>query len=193
MQSSTTNDLCRLFGKACPRKASIPRLRLSTGCFSGTSMTSRPHSSYLLLLSTQISNGSIIGIVPAFQFTRTSISETLKQGSGRTGGTAIKQHTRKALVISEVALSLVLLIGAGLMIRSFWKLQNVDPGFDSSNTLTMSLALTWIRYSEPYQRLAFMERTIEQIRAVPGVVSVGITTKVPLTGGGSTQPFSVEG
>src|SRR5215813_4408790 len=137
--------------------------------------------------------GIIIGIVPALQFTRTSISETLKQGSGRTGGSPIKQHPRKALVISEVALSLVLLIGAGLMIRSFWKLQNVNPGFDSSNALTMSLVLTPIRYSEPHQRLAFVEQAMEQIRAVPGVVSVGTTTKVPLTGGGSTQPFSVEG
>ena len=137
--------------------------------------------------------GIIIGIVPALQFTRTSLSDTLKQGSGRSGGSSIKQHTRKALVVSEVALSLVLLIGAGLMIRSFWKLQNVDPGFDTSNTLTMSVVLNWIRYSEPHQRLAFAERTIEQIRAVPGVVSVGITTKLPLTGGGSTQPFTVEG
>ena len=137
--------------------------------------------------------GIIIGIVPALQFTRTSISDTLKQGSGRTGGSSIKQHTRKALVISEVALSLVLLIGAGLMIRSFWKLQNVDPGFDTSNALTMSVVLTPIRYSEPHQRLAFADRAIEQIRAVPGVVSVGATTRIPLAGGGSTQPFSVEG
>ena len=137
--------------------------------------------------------GIIIGIVPALQFTRTSISETLKQGSGRTGGTPIKQHTRKVLVISEVALSLVLLIGAGLMIRSFWKLQNVNPGFDTSNALTMSIVLNWSRYSEPHQRLAFADRAIEQIRAVPGVVSVGTTTKIPLAGGGSTQPFSVEG
>ena len=137
--------------------------------------------------------GIIIGIVPALQFTRTSISETLKQGSGRTGGSPIKQHTRKALVISEVALSLVLLIGAGLMIRSFWKLQNVDPGFDTRNALTMSVVLNWIRYSEPHQQLAFLDRATEQIRAVPGVVSVGVTTTVPLTGGGSTQPFSIEG
>ena len=137
--------------------------------------------------------GIIIGIVPALQFTRTSVSETLKQGSGRTGGSPIKQHTRKALVISEVALSLVLLIGAGLMIRSFWKLQNVDPGFDTSNALTMSVVLTPIRYSEPHQQLAFIDRAIEQIRAVPGVVSVGATTTVPLAGGGSTQPFSIEG
>jgi predicted permease len=137
--------------------------------------------------------GIIIGIMPALQFTRTSVSETLKQGPGRTGGSALKQHTRKALVISEVALSLVLLIGAGLMIRSFLKLQNVDPGFDTSNALTMSVVLTWTRYPEPHQRLAFFDRAIEQIRAVPGVVSVGATTKIPLTGGGSTQPFTVEG
>jgi putative ABC transport system permease protein len=137
--------------------------------------------------------GIIIGIVPALQFTRTSISETLKQGSGRSGGASLKQHTRKALVISEVALSLVLLIGAGLMIRSFWKLQNVNPGFDSSNALTMSVVLNWIRYPEAHQRIAFVDRAMEQIRAVPGVVSVGTTTKIPLTGGGSTQPFTREG
>ena len=137
--------------------------------------------------------GILIGIVPALQFTRSSISETLKQGSGRTGGSPIRQHTRKALVISEVALSLVLLIGAGLMIRSFWKLQNVDPGFDTSNALTMSLILNPIRYSEPHQQLAFIDRSIEQIRAVPGVVSVGATSTIPLAGRGSTQPFSIEG
>ena len=137
--------------------------------------------------------GIIIGIMPALQFTKTSVSETLKQGSGRTDGSSLKQYTRKALVISEVALSLVLLIGAGLMIRSFWKLQNVDPGFDTRNALTMSVVLTLNRYPEPQQRLAFVDQAIEKIRAVPGVVSVGTTTKIPLAGGGSTQPFSIEG
>ena len=137
--------------------------------------------------------GIMIGIVPALQFTKTNLTETLKQGSGRMGGTSLKQHTRKALVISEVALSLVLLIGAGLMIRSFWKLQNVDPGFDTSNALTMNVGLTNARYPEPHQRLAFVDRAMEQIRAVPGVVSVGTTTRIPLAGGGSTQPFTIEG
>lgn len=137
--------------------------------------------------------GIIIGIMPAVQFTKTSVSETLKQGSGRSGGSSLKQYTRKALVISEVALSLVLLIGAGLMIRSFWKLQNVDPGFDTRNALTMSVVLSPIRYSEPNQQLAFLDQALEQIRAVPGVVSVGATTTIPLGGGGSTQPFSIEG
>ena len=137
--------------------------------------------------------GMVVGIVPALQFTRANIGETLKQGSSRTGSSPIKQRTRKALVISEVALSLILLIGAGLMIRSFWKLQNVNPGFDTGNALTMSIVLTPIRYSEPHQRLAFVERAIEQIRSVPGVISVGTTTKIPLAGGGSTQPFTIEG
>jgi putative ABC transport system permease protein len=137
--------------------------------------------------------GIIIGIGPALQFTKTSLSETLKQGAGRTGGSPMKQRTRKALVISEVALSLVLLIGAGLMIRSFWKLQNVDPGFNTSNALTMSVALTPIRYSEPHQQLAFIDRATEQMRAVPGVVSVGATSTIPLAGRGSTQPFTIEG
>jgi putative ABC transport system permease protein len=96
-------------------------------------------------------------------------------------------------VISEVALSLILLIGAGLMIRSFWKLQNVDPGFDTRNALTMSVVLTPLRYSELYQQLTFVERAMEQIRAVPGVVAVGTTTTIPLAGGGSSQPFRIEG
>src|SRR5205085_4653843 len=119
-------------------------------------------------------------------------SETLKQGTGRSGGSSVKQRTRKALVISEVALSLVLLIGAGLMIRSFWKLQHVDPGCNISNTLTMSIGLS-PKYSEPQQAAAFFDRALEQIGAVPGVLSAGATTTLPLAGGGSTQPFTVEG
>jgi len=137
--------------------------------------------------------GIIIGIMPALQFTKTSVSETLKQGSGRSGGSSLKQYTRKALVISEVALSLVLLIGAGLMIRSFWNLQRVDPGFDTSNALTMSVVLTPTRYPEPHQMLTYLDRALEEIRAVPGVESVGATTTIPLSGGGSTQPFTIDG
>jgi putative ABC transport system permease protein len=137
--------------------------------------------------------GVLAGVAPAMQFSKNEISETLKQGSGRGGGGSVKQRTRKALVVCEVALSLILLVGAGLMIRSFWKLQSVDPGFDTSNTLTLSVGLSPTRYSEPQQQLAFHDRVLEQIRAQPGVVAVGSTTTIPLTGGGSRQPFTVEG
>jgi predicted permease len=136
--------------------------------------------------------GVLAGVAPAMQFSKNEISETLKQGSGR-GGSSVKQRTRKALVVCEVALSLILLVGAGLMIRSFWKLQNVDPGFDTGNALTLSVGLPPTRYSEPQQVLAFHDRVLEQISALPGVVAVGSTTTVPLTGGGSRQPFTVEG
>jgi predicted permease len=137
--------------------------------------------------------GIAAGIAPALQFTKTEMSETLKQGTGRTGGSSVKQGTRKALVTSEVALSLILLIGAGLLIRSFWKLQHVDPGFDTSNTLTMSLGISPTKYEDAHQQAAFFDRVLEQIRALPGVVSVGATTRLPLAGGGSTQPFVIEG
>jgi putative ABC transport system permease protein len=137
--------------------------------------------------------GIVAGIAPAFQFSKADTSETLKQGTGRSGGSWVKQRTRRALVISEVALSLVLLIGAGLMIRSFWKLQHVDPGCDTSNRLTMSIGLSSIKYTDPNQQAAFFDRALEQISALPGVVSVGATTTLPLAGGGSTQPFTIEG
>jgi len=137
--------------------------------------------------------GIVAGIAPAFQFSTADTSTTLKQGTGRTGGSSVKQRTRKALVISEVALSLILLIGAGLMIRSFWKLQQVNPGFNTSNILTMSVGLSPVKYSNAQQRAAFFDRALEQVSAVPGVVSVGVTTTLPLAGSGSTQPFTIEG
>lgn len=146
---------------------------------------------FTLLVS--LGAGILAGIAPALQFTKAEMVETLKQGTGRTGGSAVKQRTRQALVVSEVALSLILLTGAGLMIRSFWKLQHVDPGFDPRNVLTMRVALSPVRYSEPQQQAAYFDRVLEQTRALPGVVSAGATTQLPLTGGGSTQPFTIEG
>jgi putative ABC transport system permease protein len=146
---------------------------------------------FTLLVS--FSAGIVAGIAPALQFTRSETSEALKQGTGRTGGSSVKQRTRKALVISEVALSLILLVGAGLMIRSFWKLQRVDPGFDTSNTLTMSLGLSPIKYPDAQQQAAFFDRVLAQVSSLPGVVSAGTTTTLPLEGSGSTQPFTIEG
>jgi predicted permease len=146
---------------------------------------------FTLLVS--LAAGVLAGVAPALQFSKGELSETLKQGTGRGGGGSVKQRTRKALVVCEVALSLILLVGAGLMIRSFWKLQDVNPGFDVSNSLSMSVLLPATRYSEPQQVLAFHDRVLEQLGALPGVVSVGSTTTLPLTGGGSRQPFTIEG
>ncbi|MGB7922683.1 MAG: ABC transporter permease [Pyrinomonadaceae bacterium] len=168
-------------------------VRLSADSLPNTSGIGIDKWAFGFTLLVSLGAGIVAGIAPALQFTKTEMSEALKQGTGRTGGSSVKQRTRKALVISEVALSLILLIGAGLMIRSFWKLQRVDPGFDTSNTLTMSLGLSSAKYPDARQQAAFFDRALEQVRALPGVVSVGATTTLPLSGNGSTQPFSIEG
>ena len=167
-------------------------VRLSSGSLPNSGEVGMDGWALGFTLLVSLAAGALAGIAPALQFSRNEISETLKQGTGRGGG-SVRQRTRKALVVCEVALSLILLVGAGLMIRSFWKLQNVDPGFDVANTLTLSVGLSPARYAEPRQQLAFHDRVLEQIGALPGVVSVGSTTTVPLTGGGSRQPFAVEG
>lgn len=168
-------------------------VRLSSGSLPGAVEVGVDAWALGFTLLVSLCAGVLAGVAPALQFSKSDLSETLKQGTGRGGGGSVKQRTRKALVVCEVALSLILLVGAGLMIRSFWMLQNVDPGFDASNTLTMSVLLPSTRYSEPQQMLAFHDRVLEQISALPGVVSVGSTTTVPLTGGGSRQPFTIEG
>ncbi|HEX8557042.1 MAG TPA: ABC transporter permease [Pyrinomonadaceae bacterium] len=168
-------------------------VRLSSGSLPGSAGVGIDAWALGFTLLVSLGAGVLAGIAPALQFSRNELSETLKQGTGRGGGGSVKQGTRKALVVSEVALSLILLVGAGLMIRSFWKLQHVDPGFDVRNTLTLSVGLAPARYGEPQQQLAFHDRVLEQIAALPGVVAVGSTTTIPLTGGGSKQPFTVEG
>jgi putative ABC transport system permease protein len=136
--------------------------------------------------------GILAGIAPTFQLAAAETGDALKQ-TGRTGGSSVKQRTRKALVVAEVALSLILLIGAGLMIRSYWKLQNVELGFNPSNVITMSVGLSPTKYANPQQQMVFFDRALEEIRALPGVAAAGATTTLPLAGGGSTQPFTIEG
>src|SRR5215216_3681193 len=128
---------------------------------------------FTLLVS--LAAGVLAGVAPALQFSKHELAETLKQGTGRSAAGSVRQRTRKALVVCEVALSLILLVGAGLMIRSFWKLQNVDPGFDVGDSLTLSVGLSPVRYAEPQQQQAFHDRVLEQIGSLPGVVSVGST------------------
>ena len=168
-------------------------LRLSAGSLPGSAEVGVDAWALGFTLLVSLAAGVLAGVAPALQFSKHELAETLKQGTGRSATGSVRQRTRKALVVCEVALSLILLVGAGLMIRSFWELQNVDPGFDVRNTLTLTVLLPATRYSEPQQQLAFHDRVTEQIRAQPGVVSVASTTTIPLTGRGSRQPFTVEG
>jgi putative ABC transport system permease protein len=145
---------------------------------------------FTLLLS--IAAGVLAGLVPSLRFSRVDVNEVLKQGTRGTSDSGGK--TRNLLVVCEVALSLVLLIGAGLMMRTLGELRNVRPGFDSSNVLTVNVAVPRDRFHSPSSQVSFFQETLQRVRAVPGVEEVGAIDALPLNGqGGSHQPFSIEG
>jgi putative ABC transport system permease protein len=137
--------------------------------------------------------GLICGIAPALKSSKTALAETLKEGGrGDTSGVA-RSRLRAMLVVSEVALSLVLLISAGLLIKSFVHLLNVKPGFNAENLLTMEISLPVSKYRKPDQRLAFFEQLFRSIPAVPGVRSVSGTNHLPLSGTNSSFSFFIKG
>lgn len=150
-----------------------------------------PVLAFTLFLS--VVAGVLAGLLPSVRFTRADVNEALKQGQSRGSSDLRGGGTRRLLVVSEVALSLVLLIGAGLMIRSLWELSKVQPGFDPHNVLTLTVPLPPNRYSSPAGQISFFQDVLRRIRALPRVDSAGVIDSLPLNGGGSIQPFSIEG
>jgi putative ABC transport system permease protein len=140
-----------------------------------------------------ILTGLVAGLLPAIRMTKTNVNDALKQGLGKTDADSAGRRTRSVLVVSEVALSLILLVGAGLMIRSLWVLSTLDPGFDPHSVLTTSLVLPKNKYSQPIEEIAFFDRVLARVRALPGVVSAGMIDDLPLNGEGSHQPIAIEG
>ncbi|MCA1568316.1 MAG: ABC transporter permease [Acidobacteria bacterium] len=134
----------------------------------------------------------VFGLVPALQASRPDLNESLKEGGrGSSGGGIYNQRHRMLLVIAEVALALVLLIGAGLMVRSFLSIQRINPGFDPQNVLSMRIALPASKYPEIGQRAVFFQQVLERVRNLPSVISVGAITDLPLSGPGSSTTFSI--
>jgi putative ABC transport system permease protein len=135
--------------------------------------------------------GLLCGLVPAFQGARANLNEALKEG-GRDaiGG---RSFTRNLFVVAEVALAVILLAGAGLMLRSFLRLNKIEMGFDGSNLLTINLSLPSKRYPNPQKRAAFFDQVLPRLAALPGVEGVGAISGLPISfqGGGST--FHIEG
>ena len=147
----------------------------------------------LFALGLSLLTGLVSGLLPALSMTRGDVNEALKQGLGRMDTDAGTGLTRSALVTVEVALSLVLLIGAGLMVRSLWKLQAADPGFDERNVLTMSVNVPKRQFGAPAQETQFFSDVLSRVRALPGVDSAAAIDNLPLDGGGSNQPVMAEG
>ena len=137
--------------------------------------------------------GVFAGVLPALRLAKSDVNQTLKQGLGRTDASSSRHGTRGVLVVAEVALSLILLMGAGLMIRSLHELQNVAPGFQSHGVLTMTAAVSMSKFSEPQQQIQFFDQVLQRVRELPGVESAGVADDVPLNNGGSHQPIQIEG
>ena len=145
----------------------------------------------LFTLGVALSTGLVLGVLPALR-SRVNISTEIKAGNAPSsvGG---HQSLRKMLVVSQVAISFMLLIGAGLMIRSFIKLQGVDPGFNPENVLTVRLDLNWSKYTNPEIIRSFAAALQPKLEAYPGVMSVAFSNSYPLNGGTPfTQGFEIE-
>jgi putative ABC transport system permease protein len=137
--------------------------------------------------------GLLFGIAPALQSSRPDLVRTLKE-SGQRSSAGMSPRLRQALTVGEVALALVLLIGAGLMIKSFRSLLQVAPGFNPERVLTFELAPTVSKYETRERRAALYQSVIERIRVIPGVTSVGAISHLPIAqGGGMALPINVEG
>jgi predicted permease len=145
----------------------------------------------LFTLGVTLLTGVLFGLAPALQAGQFNLNAFLKEG-GRGGG-GQRRRLRDALVITEVALALALLAGAGLLIRSFWKLQQTDPGFNPERVLTASLSLPGARYGDAPKVAAFQQILLERLAALPGAQSAGLTSDLPWTGYDENAGFTVEG
>jgi putative ABC transport system permease protein len=148
---------------------------------------------FAFALGISIVTGILFGIVPALRDSGDSLRSTLNEG-GR-GGTAGRSGRviRNTLVAAEIALALIVLIGAGLLVRSFVQLRSVNPGFQPAGILTARVPVSGGRNSDPERRVAFFQQLIARLAALPGVSSVGAVNGVPLSGLGAGSPFAVEG
>jgi putative ABC transport system permease protein len=142
-------------------------------------------------LAISLLTGVLSSLAALLQAASVNLNHTLKEGGRGAGHT--HQRTRSMVVVVELALAIVLLSGAGLLIRSFWKLQRVPPGFDPQNVLTAQIALPSARYREPQQAARFFQQLSQQVGALPGVQAVGAISILPLGGDGPRTSIAIEG
>ncbi len=138
-----------------------------------------------------IATGALFGLVPAWQATKTEFNEALKEG-GKGGGSG-RSRWRNGLVVAEITLSVVLLIGAGLLIRSFMTVLQTDFGFDANNTISLRVVLPKDRYAKPDQRINLIQQLLTRVRALPGVRGVGAVDTLPLSGRRNESSFQIVG
>jgi putative ABC transport system permease protein len=147
--------------------------------------------SYTLLIS--LVTGVIFGLAPALQASKPDLNKTLKQVGRPTGLGAGSDKLRSGMVVAEIALTLNLLVGDGLLIQTFYKLHNQYSGICPENLLTLQTTLALTKYSEQAKREAFYDQVLARVESLPGVISAGYTTTVPLAWKGGTSSIAIEG
>lgn len=146
---------------------------------------------FILILS--LLTGIVFGIIPALKATRPDLTHSLKTGGAGAGVARTSKRVRSSLVVAEVALAFMLLVGAGLLIRSFFRLQNVETGFDSSNVWTAELPIPQRQFHTEKEFLIYVRQLTEAVQAIPGVRDVAVTSALPLQGWGYGMQFQVMG
>ena len=135
----------------------------------------------------------VCGLVPALRASQVDLADTLKDGAQNVTAGAGRQRTRSALVVAEMALAVVLLVSAGLALRSLWALRQVDLGFDPANVLTLRVALPQVGYEEPAQVESYYQRLLDRIRVLPGVDAAGAVRSLPLAATIGDWGLDIEG
>jgi putative ABC transport system permease protein len=147
----------------------------------------------LFSFALSIVTGALFGLAPALQGSRHELNDALKEGARSAAGGPARNRFRNALIIAELALSLTLLISAGLLINSFNRLRQASPGFNPQGLLTASVSLPDVRYPKDEQQVDFYRRAVERLSNLPGVESVGAIYPLPYGDGGLTVSFTVDG
>ena len=137
--------------------------------------------------------GLVFGLAPAMQASNFNLNETLKEGGRDSGAGTGGNRMRAILVVSEVAVSFLLLIGAGLLINSFLNLRKLDPGYRVENLLTMKVQLPELKYPDTARRVAFFNELLRRVETLPGVESAAVASNLPLTYHGDSMPIGIEG
>lgn len=137
--------------------------------------------------------GILFGLAPVFHWRNVDVNESLKEGTRSATPGLRRNRARSLLVVSEVALSLILVIHGGLLVKSFLVLLDTPPGFNPQNVMTMEIPLPYAKYTEDSQQVAFFHKVIDRVRSLPGVESVGAVSHLPLSGSEQIDRFVVEG
>ncbi|HEY3768675.1 MAG TPA: ABC transporter permease [Candidatus Angelobacter sp.] len=137
--------------------------------------------------------GILFGLAPALQAAKQNLVDRLKMGGRLSGGVSQAQVIRNGLIVLEIAFSLVLLAGTGLLLRSFIRLANVDKGFDADHVLTMHIAVNPTQYSDPKRAMSYLEQIVRNTRNLPGVESAGFISNLPFSGNSVSGDFQIQG